>query len=108
MRLSTKQRVANILAVSHEAICSDKALLIIFMQKAGMNLTPSQIQIFRKLNMESIRRQRQILQHDEGKYPADEAVDNARFDRFKEIRGNSGSVEKVLENSAPWSKQGEH
>jgi hypothetical protein len=95
--MTTKQRVANILAVSHEARCSDKALLIIFMQKAGMNLTPSQIQIFRKLNTESIRRQRQILQHDEGKYPADENVDKARYDRFKEIRGNSGSVEKVLE-----------
>jgi hypothetical protein len=106
--MTTKQRVANILAVSRSARCSDKELLIIYMQRSGMNLTDTQKQIFRKLNMESIRRQRQILQHDEGKYPADQAVDNARFDRFKEIRGNSGSVEKVLENSSPWSKQGEH
>lgn len=95
--MTTKQRVANILAVSREARNSDKELLIIFMQKMGMGLTPYQQDIFRKLNMESIRRQRQILQHDEGLYPADENVDKARYDRFKEIRGNSASVEKVLE-----------
>ena len=106
MKLTTKQRVANILAVSRSARNSDKELLIIYMQRSGMALTPHQQEIFRKLNMESIRRQRQILQHDEGKYPADEVVDKARYDRFKRVRGNSHEIEKVIEDRVimPWGQ----
>ena len=108
--MTTTQQVANILKASREARNSDKSLQILYLQRAGMALSEPQIQLFRKLpSMETLRRTRQALQM-QGKYPADEAVNEARFTKFKQVRADIQDVEpeKVLENSLPWSKQGEH
>lgn len=86
--MKISQQVENILKASREARNSDKELLIIYMQKFGMELTPKQIALFKKMpSTETIRRTRQQLQQ-EGKYPADESVDQARFDKFKEVKQN--------------------
>ena len=78
---------------------SDRELIIIYMQKFGMNLTPQQIQKFRDMpSVETIRRVRQKLQ-EQGKFPADQAVDDARFSKYQNVRANivSESPEKLLE-----------
>lgn len=103
-------RVSNILSVSRAARNSDRELLIIFMQKMGMELTDRQIDIFRKMpSTETIRRTRQSLQ-ERGLYPADQKVNEARYNKFKEMRGAAGITdpEKILENQGyrvrPWGE----
>lgn len=103
MRIS--QQVENILAVSRKARNSDRELLLIYFQKAGMELSEKQIAIFRDMpSTETIRRTRQQIQM-EGKYPADQEVDVARFNKYKEMRQGAGITdpEKVLERvPLPW------
>lgn len=97
--MKISQQVENILKVSREARNSDKELLIIYMQKFGMNLSEEQKDTFRNMpSTETIRRTRQQLQQ-ECKYPADESVDQARFDKFKEVKQNIKyeSPESLLE-----------
>lgn len=97
MRIS--ERVENILRASKEARNSDRELIIIYMQKFGMELTPAQIEKFRDMpSTETIRRIRQKIQ-EQGKYPADEDVNEARYKKFKETRSsiNDQSVESLLE-----------
>lgn len=100
--MKVSERVENILKASHAARNSDRELQIIYMQKAGLELTPKQIELFRKLpSMETIRRTRQSLQ-EQGKYPADEAVDNARFEKFRKMKyeykynDETNTVERIL------------
>lgn len=105
--MTIKQRVENILRVSRLARNSDTELQIIYMQKSGMNLTPEQIQTFKNLpSMETIRRIRQKLQ-EEGKFPADAEVEEARYQKFKEVtqaiskfkdKDSSEEIEKLLES----------
>lgn len=97
--MTIKQQVENILRASRLARNSDSELQIIYMQKAGMNLTPEQVETFKSLpSMETIRRIRQKLQED-GKYPADAEVEEARYQKFKEVKQNiqTDDVEKLLE-----------
>lgn len=87
--MTVTQRVENILKVSREARNSDVELLIIYMQKAGMDLTPHQIQVFKGLpTMETIRRIRQKLQ-EQGKYEADEQVKGTRRVKSMEMQQNA-------------------
>lgn len=98
--MTIKQRVENILRASRMARNSDTELQIIYMQKSGMNLSQEQQQKFRELpSMETIRRIRQKLQ-EEGKYPADAEVEEARYQKFKELKQNiqTDDVEKLLES----------
>ena len=101
--MTITQRVENILKVSHQARNSDTELLIIYMQKAGMELTPRQVEVFKKLpSMETIRRIRQKLQ-EQGKYRADQSVETARYNKFKVMRGSAGvttaqEAERILES----------
>lgn len=98
--MTIKQRVENILRASRMARNSDTELQIIYMQKSGMNLSQEQQQKFRELpSMETIRRIRQKLQ-EEGKYPADAEVEEARYQKFKEVKQNiqTDDVEKLLES----------
>ena len=80
------EQVENILRVSKKARNSDKELLIIYMQKSGMNLSDAQIDKFKDMpSMESITRARRILQ-EQGKYEATEEVDEARFEKYQEAK----------------------
>lgn len=90
-----KEQVANILAVSRPARNSDKELLIIYMQKYGLELSEKQIAKFKQMpSAESITRARRLIQM-EGKYPADQVVDQGRFERYTAMR--TGEVGEALE-----------
>lgn len=88
--MNIAERVRNIMQAVPATRSSDKELLIVYMQKAGMDLTPSQIALFKELpSMETIRRIRQKLQED-GKYPASKEVENKRFEKYKQTKGAIG------------------
>lgn len=99
--MKISEQVSNILGVSRAARNSDKELLIIYMQKAGMRLSDNQIAVFRSMpSVETIRRTRQQLQMD-GKFPADQKIQDHRYEQYKEMRQGAGLVEpeRVLEQS---------
>lgn len=74
---------------------SDKELLVVYMQKAGMDLTPSQIALFKDLpSMETIRRIRQKIQEN-GELLATEEVEKARFEKYKQTKGAIGVTNAV-------------
>ena len=86
--MKISERVENILKVSHQARNSDKSLLLIYMQKSGMELTDKQIEIFKSLPaFETITRVRRDLQ-EQGKYEPTEEVKEARYQKFKNAREN--------------------
>ena len=98
-KLKISEQVENILKVSVDARNSDKELIILYMQKFGMELTPKQIQTFREMpSTETIRRVRQQLQ-ERGMYEATEEVNEARYNKFKEVQTNikSESAESLIE-----------
>ena len=84
-------RVRNFLQTSQIYRDSDKVLLLDYWEKQGLVLTSTQRQIFfeRCTTAESITRARRALKH---LYPASEAVDNARFEKFNEYRNNQGAL----------------
>lgn len=86
--MTIKERVANILKASSAARNSDTELQIIYMQKSGMNLSDEQLRIFRELpHMETIRRIRQKFQEN-GEYPADREVEQARYNKYVNTKQN--------------------
>jgi hypothetical protein len=90
--MKIKEQVESILKYDPASRNSDKRLLVIYMQKAGMNLTPEQIEKFKDLpSTETIRRIRQKLQ-EQGKYPAKEEINEARYEKFKAYR--KGNIEE--------------
>lgn len=100
--MKISDQVEAILKASHAARNSDRELLIIYMQKFGLELSDKQQALFRKMpSTETIRRTRQALQ-EQGKYPADEAVDNARFEKFRKMKyeykynDETNTVERIL------------
>lgn len=91
--MTTAEQVENILKFSHKARNSDTELLIVYMQKYGLNLTDAQIQKLKEMpSSETITRIRRKLQ-EQGKYPADQDVNEARYEKFKEYQ----DPEKILE-----------
>lgn len=78
--MTETERVEGILKASKQARNSDKELILIYMQKAGMDLDQRQLNIFRDLPaFETLRRIRQKLQ-ESGKYEADKPVkENRKF-----------------------------
>lgn len=99
--MTIRQRVENILRLVPATRNSDTELQIVYMQKAGMELTDKQKQLFRDLpSMETIRRVRQKIQ-EEGKYPATKEVEQARYEKFKQTRqtisaSNSDQTEFIV------------
>lgn len=84
--MTITQQVKNILKVSELARNDHKELLIIYMQKSGMNLSKAQIATFKDMpDLWTVRRTCQKIQEN-GEYTASEAVDAARFNKYKEIR----------------------
>lgn len=91
MRVS--ERVENILKVSQKARNSDLELWLIYAKKSGLSLSKEQEEVLREMpSFETIRRTRQKLQ-EQGLYPADEEVNEARYKKFKEVRQNIRDVE---------------
>jgi len=64
---------------------SDKELDIALMQAYGVNLDERQRDIIRRLNFESARRQRQMLQ-ERGEYPASPKVAQKRRQKAEDVR----------------------
>lgn len=98
--MTTQTRVENIMRASRESRNSDIELYIIYCQKSGMNLTPNQMRILRDMpTMDTLTRIRRKLQ-EQGKYEADEAVNEARYKKFKHIKQNINydSPEELLES----------
>lgn len=83
--MTLKERVQSILKYSRAARNSDVELQIIYLQKSGMNLTPEQMEVFRSLNMESIRRERQTIQA-AGMYTADQKIKKTRMAKAEIMR----------------------
>lgn len=97
--MKIQEQVQNILKVSRKARNSDKILLLIYMKKAGMELTPKQENKFLELpSFETIRRTRQMIQ-ERGDYLPDEKVTEERFKKYQEVKNNINyeSPEKLLE-----------
>lgn len=87
--MTVTQQVENILAVSRMARNSDTELLIIYLQKAGMNLTPHQVDLFKTLpSTETIRRVRQKIQQS-GRYLADQKIANTRKFKAMQMQQNA-------------------
>ena len=97
--MKIQEQVENILKVSRKARNSDKILLLIYMKKAGMELTPAQETKFLELpSFETITRVRRDLQ-ERGIYEASEEIQELRFKKYKEVKQgiNYESPEALLE-----------
>lgn len=89
--MTTTDRIRSILRVSHKSRNSDLELWIIFAQKSGMNLSQYQIDKLRLMpSFETIRRTRQKIQ-EQGDLRADPEVEERRYEKFKQVRGEIGS-----------------
>lgn len=106
--MTTTDRIRAILSVSKASRNSDLELWLIYAQKSGMGLSEAQIKVLRHMpTFETIRRTRQKLQENE-QYPADPTVEQARFEKFKQVRENINhdSPEELLEAQGkvilPW------
>jgi len=82
--MTITQQVENILRYAPATRNSDKELMIVYMQKFGMELTDRQVELFKKMPaFETIRRVRQKLQ-EVGSY---QAVDEVKREReFKAMQ----------------------
>lgn len=93
--MNITERVKNIMQAVPATRSSDKELLIVYMQKAGMDLTPSQIAMYKELpSMETIRRIRQKIQEN-GELLATPEVEKARFEKYKKTKGAIGVTNAV-------------
>lgn len=100
MKLTTKQRVENLLKYMPDTRSNDKLLCVLFMQKSGVNLTDEQIERFFEMDdLWNVRRYRQKFQ-EQGLYKATEVVEEARYNKFKHVKQNINyeSPEKLLES----------
>lgn len=86
--MKIQEQVENLLKYLPETRNSDKALLIAYMQKYGLNLTEQQIELFKKMpSTETIRRSRQIIQ-EQGKYAASDQVNEERYKKYQTVKQN--------------------
>lgn len=85
--MQTIKRTEAILSNDPRCRDSDKLLLLKFWHTQGLELTEAQRQIFleRCTTAESITRARRLLKD---KYPASEAVDKERFNKYVEYKNN--------------------
>jgi hypothetical protein len=89
-------KVESILKHDRASRNSDTRLLIVYMQKSGMELTDKQIEVFKNLPaMETITRARRNLQ-EQGKYEADEAVQEARYIKMQQHQDEYSDPNKYL------------
>lgn len=102
--MTVTQQVRNLLTYSKDCRNSDKELFVIYLQRAGMQLTQQQINLIKELpSFETIRRVRQKLQETEPNLRADESVRKARNHKSLEVQQNMPTakperVEQILED----------
>lgn len=100
--MNVTDRVRNILRASELARNYDRELLLIYMEKSGMELTERQKRIFREMpSFETIRRIRQKIQ-EEGHFLPNVAVGRARKLRGYVMRQNivgagADKVERIIQ-----------
>lgn len=88
--MTISQQVRSILEHVPLTRSSDKELLVTYMQKSGMALTPKQIEIFKDMpSTETLRRIRQKIQEG-GEFLATKEVEEARFNKYKQTKGSIG------------------
>lgn len=84
--MTTREKVEAILKYDVASRSSDKRLVVIFLQKSGLDLTEEQIKKFYAMDdLWTVRRCRQKIQ-EEGKYLATKEVEDYRYKRFKQVR----------------------
>ena len=84
--MTTAQQVESILRHVKDTRSSDTELLLVYMHKAGIELTEPQKAKFREMpTPETITRIRRKLQ-EQGKYEATHQVNEARYNKFKEMK----------------------
>lgn len=84
--MRTKYLVKQILSQKKETRDNDKLLILYVWQAQGLVLTPAQIEKFKQVaSPETVRRIRQKFQED-GQFLASEAVEENRFNMYKETR----------------------
>ena len=94
--MTTTERVANIMKVSHDARNSDKSLWLIYAQKSGANLTPAQIKVINAMpEFETLRRVRQSIQA-KGQYEADPSIKAQRKAKAQILKDTFGGGETDL------------
>lgn len=109
--MTITNQVENILRAVPSTRSSDKDLLIVFMQKSGMNLSDAQVEKFRNMpSFETLRRVRQKIQED-GKYPASDLVKRERKFKSFQMQQQAPSfkadgLEKTLTGQTilPWNE----
>jgi DNA-binding transcriptional regulator WhiA len=108
--MTVTERIKNILKHSKAARNSDTELLVIYMQKSGMDLSARQVDIFRDMpSTETIRRVRQKLQ-ESGQYEADSSVKKQRKIKSLEVTQvipvvSPDGLERVLDRVVlPWGQ----
>lgn len=109
--MNVTEQVESILKHSVQARNSDKELLIIFMQKSGLDLDARQIQRFRDMpSFETLRRVRQKIQEG-GKYKASKKVEDTRKFKAMQIQQqaptfSADGLEKTLSGLTilPWGE----
>ena len=92
--MKTLNVVEQLLSGRQDFRDSDKKLIIAVWHLQGLHLTDEQrtTLLEKCATPETITRARRALKH---KYPASEAVDNARYSRFKEYRQKYQSILSV-------------
>lgn len=112
--MTIAERVEAILANVPATRNSDTELLIIYMQKAGMNLSAEQQRLFKEMpSVGTVRRVRRKLQ-EQGKYPASDEVKRERSHKamvmqqnIPKLRGEQAvkHIEETLDIKVlPWGK----
>ena len=102
--MNVTQQVESILRHSDRARNSDRELLLIFMQKSGMDLSEAQIATFRDMpELWTVRRLRQKFQED-GLFLPSEAVGRARRLKSYAVQQNAPNakpetMERLIEDS---------
>lgn len=102
-----KQRVEKLMQRDANFRNNDKALILQIWKEEGLELTSLQIDRFKMTTgVDSILRRRREASH---KFPASEAVTNARFKHYKEYREELGKVrypgiKRIERKPSLWSR----
>lgn len=93
--MKTSKQVEDILKMDKSTRNSDMLLYIAYLGRNGIHLSLQQKSAMMNLSSpETVGRIRRKLQED-GKYLPDEAVDEARFNKFKEVKNNTHSLQAI-------------
>ena len=96
--MTNQQRVRNILEFVPATRSSDTELLLVYWQKAGLDLTPEQVQKIKDMpTPDTLTRIRRKIQEG-GEYPATKQAEESRYNKFKNVKQNINNedAEKLL------------